>query len=229
MLAGFAAALATVPLFGGRLSGLAALPLRRRWTIAAAIVVQVVLMGVLPTRLPLAAAAVAHLASYALALVFVVANRRIPGMAVLVAGGLANLIVIGANGGVMPADPAALARAGLTPPAEGFANSTTLDGARLAFLGDTMAIPSGFPLANVFSIGDVMLVAGGAVVAHRAGGSRLPRLPRLPRRRRRDGLRTVVPGGPEPAVAPQIEARWLRSGRWRPATRVWIDSATRGR
>ena len=42
-------------------------------------------------------------------------------------------------------------------------------------LGDVMAVPSGWPLANVFSIGDVLLVVGAAVIMHVQCGSALVR------------------------------------------------------
>jgi hypothetical protein len=47
-----------------------------------------------------------------------------------------------------------------------FANSQVLDNPRLLPLGDVFAVPTGWPLANVFSIGDVLLVAGAALVLH---------------------------------------------------------------
>jgi hypothetical protein len=39
-------------------------------------------------------------------------------------------------------------------------------GARLPWLGDVFAIPKGWPLANVFSIGDVAMVIAIAYFAH---------------------------------------------------------------
>jgi len=36
----------------------------------------------------------------------------------------------------------------------------------LPWLGDTFAIPSGVPLANVFSVGDIVLVLGVLVLLH---------------------------------------------------------------
>ena len=58
----------------------------------------------------------------------------------------------------------ALENAGLVISGEDFVNSGVIEGARLAWLGDVFWIPSGWPLANVFSIGDV-LIALGVVVA----------------------------------------------------------------
>jgi hypothetical protein len=75
------------------------------------------------------------------------------------AGGALNLIAIVANGGVMPASEAALRRAGLDAEA-GFSNSAHVADARVAWLGDVFAVPASWPLSNVFSIGDVVVVAG---------------------------------------------------------------------
>ncbi len=174
LAAAFALCLLTVPLFGGRLGRLALLPIRRRWAILAALAVQVLIISIIPAGLPGGVAAGLHLASYALTLVFVAANWRIPGMAILVVGGLCNLVAIGANGGVMPASQRALELAGRQAPTEGFINSRSQDDARLLILGDIFALPHGIPFANVFSVGDVLLVVGGTVIAHRAGGSSLP-------------------------------------------------------
>ena len=73
-------------------------------------------------------------------------------------GGALNLIAIVANGGVMPADPDALAAAGVEQRAGEFANSTAVAHPHLAFLGDVFAVPSSLPVSNVYSVGDVVLV-----------------------------------------------------------------------
>jgi len=106
--------------------------------------------------------------------VFLVANRRLPGMALVGLGAAGNLLAIGANGGVMPASPTALAAAGMPADPPGFANSAALADPRLAFLGDVFAIPAGWPLANVFSAGDVLIAVGAVVAVHGICGSRLP-------------------------------------------------------
>jgi len=197
----FALCLLTVPLLGGRLSRLALLPIRHRWSIAAALVTQVLIISIIPADLPAALASSLHLASYALTLVFVAANWRIPGMAILVLGGLCNLVAIGANGGVMPASQRALEVAGREAPVDGFINSRSQEDAHLLILGDIFALPDGVPFANVFSIGDVLLVVGGAVIAHRAGGSSLPwrRHPAAPGP---DGVSGTGPGPDGPSADP---------------------------
>jgi hypothetical protein len=61
---------------------------------------------------------------------------------------------------------------------------------RLWFLGDVFAIPAGWPLANVFSVGDVLILLGAAVASFRVSGTRWsspwtpPTAPAAPRRRR---------------------------------------------
>jgi MFS family permease len=56
---------------------------------------------------------------------------------------------------------------------EGFANSAPVAEPRLAFLGDIFAVPAGWPLSNVFSSGDVLIVLGALVLLHRVCESRL--------------------------------------------------------
>jgi hypothetical protein len=104
----------------------------------------------------------AYLSSYALAVAFLFLNRRIPGFWLVGTGALLNLIAIGANTGVMPATQGALATAGVHPGGEVFANSAYVEHARLWFLGDVFAIPASWPLANVFSVGDVLIAVGAA-------------------------------------------------------------------
>ncbi len=97
-------------------------------------------------------------------------------------GGLLNFIAIIANGGVMPADPdLALHVAG----ADGFVNAGAVENPRLLFLGDVFATPSWFPLYNVFSVGDGLIVLGVFMLLHGASGSVI-----VPRR-----WRTPAPAG----------------------------------
>lgn len=163
LLVAVVAVCASVPLTGGRLSALAGLRLQATWALLLAAALQLA-VAVAPLDDVLLRSG--HLLSYAFAAVAVVANRRIPGLLLIAAGGAANLAAISANGGVMPAAPAALRRAGLAAVPHGFSNSTAVDAPRLAPLGDVFAIPAGWPLANVFSIGDVLLVVGVAVLVH---------------------------------------------------------------
>ena len=183
LVAGFLIALVSVPLFGGRLRRLSAMRFERGWLLLAALGLQVVLIDLLPRELPGWVANGVHLASFGFALGFVLANRRVPAIAVLAVGGLCNTLVIAANGGVMPASRHAMATAGIDMAARGeFRNSTFVAHPNLAFLGDMFAIPARFPLANVFSAGDVLLVVGAAILMHSVGGSLLTRRGRALRR-----------------------------------------------
>ncbi len=174
-------ALATVPLLGGRLSALADVPLRLGALALAALALQVLAFTVFPDRLEGVHVPV-HVATYVLAGVVAWANRSVPGVPLIALGGALNAAAILANGGVMPASADALATAGLAAELPGaFANSASVADARLAVLGDVFAVPAGVPLANVFSIGDVLIVVGVTWGAHRIGGSRP--LARVGRRR----------------------------------------------
>jgi hypothetical protein len=172
----------TVPLFGGRLGRLADVRLRHAWSLGAALALQILIISVVPS-LPEVLGQVVHLVTYALAAVFLVANRDLVGFWVVALGTACNVIAIAANNGVMPATEGALRTAGLATASAEFENSTVVDGARLQFLGDVFAIPKSWPLANVFSVGDVLIVVGVALVLHTCCGSRLAPMLRLPRKR----------------------------------------------
>lgn len=169
----FLVLVATVPLLGGRLSRLGQIRLKAWWTIGLALFIQVLLIEVFAGTLGGVLAAIAHLLSYGFALLFVWHNRTLTGMALMVTGGLLNLSAIAANGGVMPAQRSALEMAGIIVDSPEFENSAVIDDARLWFLGDVFAIPEGVPFANVFSIGDIILVLGGAITVHTVARSRL--------------------------------------------------------
>lgn len=163
----------TVPLLGGRLSRLGEIRLRAWWTIILSLVIQVFLLEVFASTLDGLVAATIHLLSYALAISFVWYNRHVTGMALIVVGGLLNLAAIAANGGVMPAQRSALETAGIITDSPEFENSAIVENARLWFLGDIFAIPENIPFANVFSVGDIILVLGGGITVHTLARSRL--------------------------------------------------------
>jgi hypothetical protein len=170
----------SVPLTGGRLSRLADLEFRRAWLALAAIAVQVLIISIVPGIGDDLSEQI-HLASYLLLGAFLVVNRHVPGLLVIAAGGALNFAAIVTNGGVMPADPDAIAAAGIPQDATEFANSAPAEGAPLGFLGDIFHTPGWLPIHNVFSVGDLVIVLGAFLLLHRACGSRLGR----PRRRLR--------------------------------------------
>jgi MFS family permease len=176
--------IATVPLFGGKLERLAELELRARWTLIAALGTQMMIVYVVPDA-PHELLELAHMGSYAFAIGFLWANRRVPGLLIIGLGGASNLIVIAANGGVMPASRSALRTAGLEDVPGQFASSIAVGNPKLAFLGDIFAVPASWPVHNVFSVGDIVIVIGAFVLLHRACQSVLFR-------RRRDDFRQLV-------------------------------------
>jgi Family of unknown function (DUF5317) len=159
-------------LAGGDLRRLGDLRFRGSWVVLLALVAQVVVISVIPGENHTVLASV-HLATYAAAGWFVVMNRRIPGILVIAVGAASNALAIAVNRGTLPASRSALERAGLHLNPHEFLNSGVLAHPHLAFLGDVLATPSWVPLANVFSIGDVLILCGVTWGAHRACGSRL--------------------------------------------------------
>ena len=113
-------------------------------------------------------------------------NGAVVKIKVVGVGGASNLAAILANGGTMPASPAALEASGWQATPGQFANSAVVTEPRLAFLGDVFATPSWLPVHSVYSIGDVVIVVGVAVFLHRtcrgpgpADGSGPTRVPGL--------------------------------------------------
>jgi Family of unknown function (DUF5317) len=171
----FTALLCTVPLAGGRLERVADIRVGAAWAALGAFAVQVLIVTVAPGGDP-AVHACAHLATYGLAAYCVFRNRHLPYMKLIAAGGLLNLTAVLANGGVMPASASALEAAGLTAKTHEFANSNLVPDPHLPFLGDVFAIPAGLPGANVFSIGDALMITGAFFALHVLTASRLGRL-----------------------------------------------------
>ena len=157
---------ATVPIAGGRLRHLADLELHHRWTLLAAFGLQLTIVYAVP-HWPEALLQTGHLASYGFAAWFLWANRRVPGLLIIAAGGILNFVAIAANGGIMPASHAALATAGLEDQPGQFASSVPVGDAKLQFLGDIFAVPASWPVHNVFSVGDVCIVVGAFVLLHK--------------------------------------------------------------
>ena len=163
--------LAVAPLLGGRWSRLGDLRLRWPGVFYAALGLQLVAFPVsaLPWRTPDRAAVVLWLVSYALFVVGVAANGRVPGVPLVAVGMTSNIAAIVSNGGHMPALPSALHAAG-----HFFVknrNSAMLSHPHLAWLVDRWAAPGWVPYANVFSVGDVLIATGGFVFALAATGA----------------------------------------------------------
>jgi hypothetical protein len=185
---------------GGSLANVAGLKLGRRWAIGLALALQVLIISVIPKEVDGWRGQGLELISYGLAAAFVVSNRRIPWLWLVALGGLSNLAAIGANAGVMPASEVALRAAGRVRHAGQFLNSTSLPKPHLEFLGDIFSVPRTWPLANVFSVGDVLLAVGALLLLHSVCGSRPARAARRVRAR----YGTTVPR-PAPAGSPLAE------------------------
>jgi hypothetical protein len=158
--------------FGGRLGRFARIRIRSGWLVFAALAAQILVIEVLPDGDRAVLSAV-HLATYAVAGLFVWRNRDVPGLWILALGAASNGVTIALNGGTLPASAAAVRNAGLALESDEFLNSGVLAHPRLPWLGDVFWIPDGWPMANVFSIGDVLIVLGIGWGAHRVAGSRL--------------------------------------------------------
>jgi hypothetical protein len=202
MVIGLGLGMLTVLLAGGRLGNLARVRFRAVWAIFATCAVQLVIMEVLEKTVAHGILAVVHVLTYALAAVFVVANRKLLAMWVVALGAGLNALAIAANGGVMPATRHALEVAGRPIHAE-FDNSTYVAHAKLAWLGDVFAVPKEVGvqiLANVFSIGDILVVLGATVMLHWICQSRL--VPRSLLARRPPPLTDAEPVRAAHPVAP---------------------------
>ncbi|HEU5491303.1 MAG TPA: DUF5317 domain-containing protein [Gaiellaceae bacterium] len=159
---------------GGRLGALAELRLRAPWLFLAAIALQLVAFPTvfLPWSTDEKLASVLWVVSYGLLVVGAVLNREIAGVPVVALGMSLNLVVILANRGTMPVTHEAMRDAGRIDPVH--ANSTAMTEPNLPWLVDRWAAPDWIPLANVFSVGDVVIAVGAFVLVLSAMDVRVP-------------------------------------------------------
>lgn len=176
LLAGLALAVA----LGGRLQKIAELRLRGLWLFYVALALQFAAYPLrwMPWRTPDGLAKPLWLASYGVIALAILVNLRAPGVPVIFAGMVSNILAIVTNGGHMPALPSALRGAGLHFSVSN--NSARMLHPHLAWLVDRWAAPAWVPWGNVFSAGDVVIGIGSVVFALVATGA-LGRLrPRQP-------------------------------------------------
>jgi hypothetical protein len=144
-------------LLGGRPSRLAHVTFRLAWTVPLALVIQVVIFSRLGDGLEPRTVEQLHIASYVVLLGFAAVNLRVRALVPVLLGLAANAVAILANHGLMPVSPGAARTIGISP---GVHDNVFVGDGRLGFLGDVFALPSEFPLANVFSVGDILIGIG---------------------------------------------------------------------
>lgn len=150
-------------LLGGRLERLGDVRFAWGWLAIGGLVAQVILFSGPVSDSVGELGPLLYVASTAAVLVAVLRNWRIRGLALVALGAASNLAAIAANGGVMPASPEAAA-ALEAQAGPGFSNSVVMADAALRPLTDIFALPGWVPFANVFSVGDVLIGVGVAVV-----------------------------------------------------------------
>jgi hypothetical protein len=84
-------------------------------------------------------------------------------MGIVALGAFSNLAAIAANGGYMPTTAEAMAATGFTEKTV-YSNSALLTDPKLPWLIDRFAMPTWIPSHNVFSVGDVLIGVGVAIV-----------------------------------------------------------------
>lgn len=114
------------------------------------------------------------LASFSLLLLFCALNWRYLGARLLLVGFLLNFVVVLANGGFMPISQEAVARLHPGTTTADWPAGTLRQGSkdivlpadeiRLRFLSDAIVVPPPFPLPTAFSAGDLVILAGFAVL-----------------------------------------------------------------
>lgn len=156
---------------GGDVSNFARLRLRRIPLVLISLLIQLLIFPVAGASPFVAAATIPlYLLSMLLLVWWVWLNRHLPGIVPIGAGVVLNLAAIAANGGHMPIDPDAAAYAGRLALTE---SGTVLNNSRVAeqgvplwFLTDIFPIPAGLPFATVYSLGDLLLTAGAAILCY---------------------------------------------------------------
>jgi len=162
--------LASPLVLGGDLRRLGGIRLRAVWLPVAALAAQVVIIEIVPDGAHPVLVGV-HLGTYVAAGGFIWLNRSVPGLVLIGGGALLNGVTIALNDGTLPASTNAERLAGIHQ-STGFTNSGTVVHPVLPWLGDVFAWPQPLPLANVFSVGDLLIVVGTWYAAIRICGSR---------------------------------------------------------
>jgi len=155
--------------FGGRLSNLEHMHLRGLWLVGLALLLQVLIFPLF-TEQPIIGVGTAalHVTSYGFLFAFLLVNVfRVRPLLLVGVGAALNLLVIGVNGGLMPASRIALERAGAAEVLAALSESPVYgnivllgETTKLNVLGDILYLPAWFPLARTFSLGDLLVILG---------------------------------------------------------------------
>ncbi len=147
-------------------------PLRSLWLVILAFLPQFLAFywPATRTRIPDSLAAAGLVVSQIMLLVFCWLNRHTPGIWLLALGTALNLLVIVANGGLMPINVQAASRLvspdilRLIPVGSrfGYGKDVLLlvEQTRLVWLSDMLLLPAWFPYQVAFSVGDLGIAAG---------------------------------------------------------------------
>lgn len=177
LIAGILAALR-----GGSLRNLAELSFRNGWLILVSLAIQL-LVYIPPLRhssLVLDHAGAIYLGALCLAIIGMLRNQHLgPALQLATLGLLLNATVIAANGGHMPVNTAALRATQGSGAVIAAQDPHTYGNTRLAkpsdhllFLSDVIPVRLGKDAGNVYSIGDMLISAGVALLVYRAMGRR---------------------------------------------------------
>lgn len=155
---------------GGRVGNLGQLNLRFAWIVAIAAMVQIgIVFQALRASNPGLAGALL-IGSYLAVLLVCWLNRAYRGLWLVGLGVLLNLLVVLPQGGLMPVTPEALHLAGRPAPSEVggrliISKDVVLprEVTPLWAISDRFVVPSGVPMAGVFSPGDVIIAGGLAI------------------------------------------------------------------
>lgn len=181
LLAGVVISIAIALLRGGRLTGVARIPLRWGALAVAAFAIQTLFIYQTPSHRSIGVwgwQELLFVASHVLLLGAVWANRRLPGVKWIGLGLLLNLLAMVANGGWMPVGPQAVVRAGHTGLVPSLDSGTRVYSSKnivlppeettLWYLSDIFVLAKPFPVPSVFSIGDVLAAVGGFLLIQQA-------------------------------------------------------------
>jgi hypothetical protein len=142
-------------LLGGKPSRLQFVHFRHSWAVSLALAGQLVLFLPLPVHVRSDVVPLLYSCTYGLLFWFAISNARVRTLLLVYAGLALNALAILANRGRMPVSRDAAQAAGVDS-----LRSVSESASHLRYLGDVFAIPRELPLANVFSVGDVLIGLG---------------------------------------------------------------------